>query len=293
MARYYRESGAPGRWRVRELGANDGRLAADVLDALARIDPQAMATLEYEICEPLPLLREEQRARLAAFGAQVKIVASTEESSGNDLPGLVFGNEVLDALPFHMVEWRDGGWREKRIGVGPHGELQLILAGEPAAGVRSWLETSICGMPLPDGWQCEVRTGWRAFLESSLRGMIDPLAIWIDYGFLRDEWIQPHRTEGTWRAYRNHRIETDPWNAPGACDLTAHVDFTGVIEAAESLGGRLGEFTPQGTWLTRLALDELAAREGTADPTWTRQFQTLTHPAHLGTKFHVLECTWR
>jgi SAM-dependent MidA family methyltransferase len=289
MVREFHDLGRPGRWRIVELGANDGRLAADLLAGMSRIDLQALAALEYVMCEPLPTMRDVQRATLDKFSENVRIVASTDELAADELPGIVFGNEVLDAMPFDWVEWRDGGWRERRIGVGADGRLQPVLAGEPAAGVCRWLDEATRGVPLPDGWQCEVRMDWRGFLQSCLRGMVQPTMLWIDYGFLREELIHPHRSEGTWRAYRGHRIEPDPWNDPGECDLTAHVDFTSVAEAAEALGGQVKGFTPQGTWLTRLAVEELAAREGSEDPAWVRQFQTLTHPAHLGARFHVME----
>ena len=156
----------------------------------------------------------------------------------------------------------------------------------------NWLRVAADGLDLPDGWQCEVRTCWRGFLESCLRGVARPLMIWIDYGFVREELVVPHRNEGTWRAYRRHRIETDPWDYPGECDLTAHVDFTGVCDAVELLGGRVLGMQTQGMWLTRLAAGDLASREGITDPAWVRQFHTLTHPAHLGARFHVMESRW-
>jgi SAM-dependent MidA family methyltransferase len=292
MVREFDRLGRPSRWRIMELGANDGRLAADLLSGVARLDSQAQDSLEYAICEPLPTMRAVQREKLAEWGKKVRIVSSTEELLGDELPGVVFGNEVLDALPFHWVEWRDGVWRERRIGMGADGRLQPVLAGQPEDELCRWLDGATRGMLLPDGWQCEVRADWGGFLQSCLRGMVQPTMIWIDYGFLREDLMQPHRTEGTWRAYRGHKIESDPWNDPGECDLTAHVDFTGVAEAAETLGGQMTGFTSQGTWLTRLAMEELAAREGRDDPAWVRQFQTLTHPAHLGARFHVMELSF-
>ncbi len=292
MVREFDRLGRPARWRIMELGANDGRLVEDVLGGVTRIDPQALASMEYVICEPLPTMRDVQQGRLAGFVGKVRIISSSEELAGDERPGVVFGNEVLDALPFHWVEWRDGGWRERRIGRGVDGRLQPFLGGKPDDELCQWLDEVMRGLPLPDGWQCEVRTNVTGFLRSCLCGMAQPTMIWIDYGFLREDLMQPHRTEGTWRAYREHRIENAPWDHPGECDLTAHVDFTGVVEAAEALGGRMTGFNPQGTWLTRLALEDLTAREGGDDPAWVRQFQTLTHPAHLGARFHVLELSF-
>lgn len=292
MVREFDRLGGPARWRIMELGANDGRLAADVLAGMARIHPQALVALEYVICEPLPTMRHVQAERLAGLMGNVRIVASAQELAGDELPGIVFGNEVLDALPFLWVERSDDGWRERRIGIGADGRLRPVIACQPDEEVRQWLDEATRGLLLPDGWQCEVRMSWSGFLQSCLRVMVQPSMIWIDYGFLREDLMQPQRTEGTWRAYRGHRIEADPWNDPGECDLTAHVDFTGVAEAAEALGGQLVGFHSQGSWLTRLATEEIAAREGGHDPGWVRQFQTLTHPAHLGARFQVMELSF-
>lgn len=292
-AREFHQLGCPPRWRILEFGANDGRLAADILGALAEIDPTAHAALEYGIFEPLPRMRGIQTAALELHGSKVCIAATTGCFAADPLPGLILGNEVLDALPFHWVTWRERCWREIRIAASPDGVLMPSDSFTPPADVLQWLEKATQGLELPDGWQCEVRTSWKDFLGTSLRCVESPAMVWMDYGYERSELIHPARREGTWRAYRAHRIEADPWNSPGHCDLTAHVDFTGVAEAARVLGARHTSMVSQGNWLTRLAVGELAAKEGIADPAWARQFQTLTHPAHLGTRFHVLECLWR
>jgi SAM-dependent MidA family methyltransferase len=283
----------PLRWRVTEFGGNDGKLADDVLEAMHRIDPAAWRALEYVVCEPLPRMRWVQSQRLARWGDRVRIIGSPDELAGERWPGVVMGNEVLDALPFHGVEYCEGRWVERRVDWTEEQGFHLIRAGAPGHDVMEWLEQATARMTLPDGWQCEVRTGWRTFLQQALACGVDPLMIWIDYGYERVDLVHPHRREGTWRAYRRHRLEPAPWDAPGECDLTAHVDFTGVMEAAAQLGGRRVEWSSQGAWLTRWAAAELAEREGTLDPSWVRQFQTLTHPAHLGARFHVLECAWR
>ena len=79
---------------------------------------------------------------------------------------------------------------------------------------------------------------------------------------------------------------------PGEIDITAHVDFTAVAEAGMALGCQPLRFQNQGAWLTEAARDWLISLEGNPDPAALRQFQTLTHPAHLGGSFHVLEMAW-
>lgn len=291
MAGVYREIGAPPAWRVVEFGGNDGKLAADVMDGIRRRSPAAFDALEYVISEPLPSMRQEQEKRLGRY--PVRVVADTGSLVELPMPGLVFGNEVLDALPFELVEWRDGSWVERCVEIGPDGSLVLGYGSKPKPKMLELLDSGIHADVLPEGWQCELRTGMSEFIGDSMRGLLQPRMLWIDYGFDRGDLWNSARSGGTWQAYRNHRIIRDPWNLPGDCDLTAHVDFTAVREAVGFLGGEMLQSTRQGVWLTRLAAEELTAREGTSDPSWVRQFQMLTHPAQLGSKFTVLEFACR
>lgn len=286
----YQDLGRPSRWRVKELGANDGKLAIDILEAMRSLDWEAAQALDYVICEPLPVMREIQKRALGGFSARV--VDPEEALSTNCLPGVVFGNEVLDALPFHWLERWDDDWWERGILLDGEGSLRSGRLGKASGEIIELLSDAADPERLPNGWQCEVRPALDGFLQSSLVGLEPARMIWIDYGFEREELWHPARIEGTWQAFREHRREPEPWNLPGACDLTAHVDFISVAEAAGRLGGEVVALEDQGPWLTRLATLELADREGVEDPSWVRQFQTLTHPAQLGGKFRVMECRW-
>jgi len=124
----------------------------------------------------------------------------------------------------------------------------------------------------------------------------------IDYGFLEDDYYHPDRTCGTLQAYRNHRkVEIDP-ALLGEVDLTAHVNFSGLLREALHGGLSLLGFQSQGAFLTRVARDWLLEIEADANgPSQgksstrpndlsglIRQFQTLTHPGMLGGRFYLL-----
>lgn len=289
--REWRDCGKPERWRIIECGAHDGTLAADVLDALAALDGVAYAALEYAIPEPLANLQEAQRRTLQRFGGTVRLIADSAELSDQALPGIAFGNELLDALPFHIVERRDGRWMECRVALNAHGGFvwQLAEITDPA------LQRALAplGGMFPDGYRTEVRTCVRAILEPLVRALRGGLMIWADYGFARPEFYQPDRTQGTIRTFSKHRAGENPLLAPGEADITAHVDFTAVAEDALALGGQPVEFRSQGTWITENARDWLLSQEGAARAAALRQFRTLTHPAHLGGSFHFLELSWK
>ena len=284
--RDWQESGKPARWRIVECGAHDGSLAADILQAISRLAPAALVGLDYTIPEPSLALRTAQRATLAAFP---QATFPAEASALEPLPGIAFGNEVLDALPFHIIERRAGGWQEIRIAA--DGASFREVAHEIDDPARTAALVTL-GNAFPDGYRSEIRTNFQDFLTPLTRCLSSGLLLWCDYGFARPEYYHPGRSRGTLRTFSNHRAAEDPLATPGEIDITAHVDFTAVAEAGMALGCQPLRFQNQGAWLTEAARDWLISLEGNPDPAALRQFQTLTHPAHLGGSFHVLEMAW-
>jgi SAM-dependent MidA family methyltransferase len=289
--REWREAGEPARWRVIECGAHDGTLAADVLGALEKLDARAFHALEYAISEPLPSLQAAQRETLRPFAGRVRFIASPAELAAEPLPGIAFGNEVLDALPCHLVEWRGGNWLELRVVTG--NADRLVFQSEEIHDFALLAALAPLGRDFPEGYRSEVRTCYRDFLAPLARALSSGLMIWVDYGFERPDYYHPDRRSGTLRTFANHRAGDDPLACPGEADITAHVDFTTVAGAAQALGGRQTVFRNQGSWLTEIARDWLLEMEGNPQPAVLRQFQTLIHPAHLGARFHALELSWR
>lgn len=283
--------GCPGRWRIIECGAHDGTLAADVLTALAILDDRALKGLEYVIPEPLATLQEIQRQTLRNFPETVRFLQTPAELAGDPVPGIAFGNEVLDALPCHLVEWRGGRWLECCVGISGDDRLVWDLREIDNPALSSAL--AMLGTQFPEAYRTEIRTVYPAFLEPLVRSLDAGRMLWIDYGFARPDYYHPQRSSGTLRTFSKHRAGDDPLEFPGETDITAHVDFTAVAEAAASLGGQATEFRNQGTWLTEIAREWLFEQDGSPQPSLLRQFQTLTHPAHLGGSFHVLELSWQ
>lgn len=286
LAAAWRELGSPPRWRILEVGAHDGRLAEDMLDGLASHEPTACTGLEYAIVEPLPALAAAQRRRLERFATPLRQVAAPEEL--DPAPGLLVANELLDALPFHLVESDGAGWRELGVGLDESGRFHLRDLG-PAGAIAARL-------PLrPAGYRSEVRPDFARFLAPYARLLAPGRMLWIDYGFERDDYYAPERDQGTLRTFSRHRAGDDPLADPGERDITAHVDFTALHEAVDALGGRVVRFENQARFLTAAARPWLLSLEGRSDPDTRkllRNFQTLTHPGQLGSRFHVLEAAF-
>ena len=112
----------------------------------------------------------------------------------------------------------------------------------------------------------------------------------IDYGLTADEFLVPERMQGTARAYSHHQASRDVLADPGEQDITAHVNFTAIQTAGQLAGLRTDAFMTQAQFLTGIAgrVWKSGASFGAWTPERTRQFQTLTHPEHLGQSFRVL-----
>lgn len=291
FATWWENAGRPAAWRLLECGANDGTLADDILTALRDDAPDAYAAVEYVVSEPLPRNRESQAAKLAQHAGHFRSLPDLTELAAAPLPGFVFGNELLDALPCEIVEWRDNRWLRGKVALDAQQEFCWEFTAELPDELAAALDP--LGNPFPDGYRTEIRPALTDILKPWLAALSHGRMLWIDYGFARADYYSPLRRTGTLRTYAKHQAGEDPLAAPGSCDISAHVDFTAVCEAAEKLGAQLRAFIDQGTWLTRLAMPLLrSAPEEITTPEWSRQFQTLVHPAHLGAKFHVIEFAW-
>jgi SAM-dependent MidA family methyltransferase len=143
---------------------------------------------------------------------------------------------------------------------------------------------------LPDGFTVEISPAAEQWWREATSVLECGRLVTFDYGLTADELFAPERKEGTTRAYSHHRSGGDVLAHPGERDITAHVNFTAIQSAGESAGLRTDAFLTQGQFLTGIA--SRVWRDGASFGEWTpertRQFQTLTHPEHLGRSFRVL-----
>jgi SAM-dependent MidA family methyltransferase len=281
---WYYEAVMPPRWRLIEVGANDGSLASDLHAALRGMDVE-LGGMEHVVIEPLPQLATALREKCGDF---LGVVDSAEVLADDPLPSFVLGNEVLDALPFHLIESDGRAWQE----------LGVTLEGGTFAwtGIGPVAPELVKGIPVfPAGYRTEVRGNFRDFLAPLVAAMDGGRMLWIDYGFPRDDYYHESRTTGTLRTFSRHRAAEDPLQSPGEIDITAHVDFTAVEEAVRGLGGKVLLFERQGRFLTNYARPWLRSMEGRTDAEAmkaVRAFQTLTHPGQLGASFHMMMAEW-
>jgi len=277
---------ATGRREIVELGGGSGRLAADLLTALAARD--ALPT-RYAILEVSPDLAQRQREVLARCAAAprgcVEWIAALPEA----IDGVVIANEVLDAVPVHVVARRDGKWLER--GVTWNAACGALAWDErPAAPQLAALAAA--RFP-PDGdYTSEINPAAEALVENVGRRLAAGAALFVDYGFPAAEYYHPQRSEGTLMCHYRHRAHDDPFSWPGLTDITAHVDFTAMAEAGERAGLEVAGFTAQAPFLVGCGiLDALAATGAPESPAYVRAaaaVQKLLAPSEMGELFKVL-----
>jgi SAM-dependent MidA family methyltransferase len=283
-----------------EAGGHNGRLAADLLGALAAREPELAARLDYVLVEPSPTRRAWQRETLREQARRVRWIADLAELPAGGVHGVIFGNEFLDALPVYRLGWDAvaGEWFEWHVGWdgGRFHWARPTVAGQPAAldpALREALaaEYGILREPelraaLPDGFALEVRPAATAWWKLASRVLGSGWLVAIDYGFDAADAVRPERPGGTVRAYVRHHAADDVLAEPGSQDLTAHVNFAALIAAGERAGLRTEGLLSQAAFLVEALRGDTAAAQWTA--TERRQFQTLVHPLHLGERFKVL-----
>jgi SAM-dependent MidA family methyltransferase len=277
---------ASGTRRVLEFGAGTGRLAAGLLNALGE------ACESYAIVELSGELRERQRATLAAEAPQHAARVQWLDTLPDRFDGVVLGNEVLDAMPVRLVVRQGADWLERGVALAQDG-VGFAFVDRPLVD-RAVLAT-LEGIDLPDGYLTECHEAAAGFVRTVCAMLGRGAAFFIDYGFPRHEYYHPQRDGGTLMCHYRHRAHDDPFLYPGLQDITAHVEFSGMAEAAQAAGAELAGYTSQARFLLNAGLTDALAQLDPADPARflpaANAVQRLVSEAEMGELFKVIAFT--
>jgi SAM-dependent MidA family methyltransferase len=246
-AAVWRQMGSPENIRLIELGPGRGTMMADALRA-AQVMPDFHAALVVHLVEISPALERLQRQTLEHIDVPMLWHASLDQVP--DGPAIILANEFFDALPVHQAVKLERGWHQRVLLVDAVGNFALGTAPEPMPHFEKILPQKI--REAPQGSIYEWRTDSVA-LEIGRRLVRDGgAALVIDYGHAESAVGDSVQAVGE-HAY------ADPLAAPGLVDLTAHVDFQSLAEAAESIGARVYQPVEQREFLHRLGIETRAA----------------------------------
>jgi len=263
---------------IAEAGCGDGTLACQVARRLREKHPALAARVSFVLVERGRKDLTTAVRRLTAFG--VPVTACTEISKLPRLSGVLYSNELLDALPVHLLEARDGKIREVFVD-----EKDRELCGPLSRPELEPHAAALAGR-LQEGERHAVSLEAKAWISAAAARIEEGFIVTIDYG----KRFAPG-TANPPRAFHRHAVETELTREPGAQDLTASVDFEALIGAGYSAKLGLESFESLSKFLIEggmLGFLEAAAGDDSAAYRERAKLKTLIHPEGMGEVFKVL-----
>lgn len=274
---------------VLELGAGSGQLAVDLLKALS--DTGTLPD-RYWILEPSADLQERQAALISSSVPQFADRVHWLQQLPASFSGIIIGNEVLDAFPVERFSIVDGNLMQMAITFNDgHLHWSLIPADKALTHAVKLIEQDLA-RPFPEAYISEVSLLFKPWFKALSGCLHEGALLLLDYGYPRREFYLPERNRGSLRCYYRHRAHDNPLLWPGLQDITSHVDFTAVVEAAVDAGFELQGFTSQTQFLLSTGLLQHAeaanARDSRERSRLSAEVQTLTMPAAMGESFSAI-----
>lgn len=269
---------------VLEFGAGTGALAAALIPALRELDIEP----KYQILELSADLAARQAQRLAAQQASVTWLDALPDA----FEGCVIANEVLDAMPVRLFRWNEtGSLLETCIEARPDLSPPFAWAEQPAdPALQAALSPRMPALP---GYRSEVNLQAEAWLRQMGGWLAKGAALLIDYGFPQREYYHPQRATGTLMCHFRHHSHDQALVLAGIQDITAHVDFTAMADAALDGGLDVLGYTTQARFLLNAGLPDvlqplMANPDSPAVQAALSAVQRLVSEAEMGELFKVL-----
>jgi len=232
IACMWRSLGQPAGFTLVEVGAGHGRLACDIMDYLAEREPDCYSASSLLLVEQEPTLAGAQADLLVAHAAKLSW-RSPDQLAELRFSGVLYSNELLDAMPVHRVVMTAEGLREVYVTL-QDGQLAEQLDQPSTPHLEQYLARY--GTPLLVGQEAEVSLSGLAWLETVAAALEQGFLLTVDYGFPKEELYTPRRRQGTLLCYHQHRVEDNPYIRLGQQDITTHINFSALMERGEELG---------------------------------------------------------
>jgi SAM-dependent MidA family methyltransferase len=267
-----------------EAGAGSGALAVQLLLELERL---GQLPKHYFILEISSALRARQKALFVEKAPHLLVrIQWIDSLPSAGFRGIVFGNELLDAMPV------------ERFRVGADGAAQLLVGWDEnrfvwrEAQANAALRNRVTALGLPEGYVSEIGFAAEGWVRSVADVLKQGVLLLVDYGFPSHEFYHPQRATGTLMCHYRHRAHDDPLLFVGLQDITAHVDFTAIARAGTESGLSLLGYASQALFLLGCGLDDIAARTSQSDERaylqFTNEVKKLTLPHEMGELFKVI-----
>lgn len=298
---------------ILEFGAGTGKLA---LDLLLELEKLGSLPKQYFILEVSAELQQRQRYLFEKSAAHLLPRIAWLKHLPARFSGFILANEVIDAMPVHLVAWRGADlfergvawrngkftwcerWLTKGKDTGAKGKEELF---EAAQELNPQIQSGNNDRGDDGGaseysdeyeYISEINLSARHFMHSLGNMLEKGVILLIDYGFGQSEYYHPQRNHGTLMCHYRHRVHDDPFYLPGLQDITSHVDFTAIAKMANNSGLKLMGYTTQAHFLINCGITEILARtppENMKDYLpLANQLQKLVSPAEMGELFKAI-----
>jgi SAM-dependent MidA family methyltransferase len=210
-----------------------------------------------------------------------------------DFRGVIIANEVLDALPAHVVAWRGNDVSEHGVTGNAHDGFSW--AERPASGAlldAALVISGATGLRDEESYVSEINLAAAALIGSLANSLARGAMLFVDYGFPRHEIYHPQRSSGTLMCHYRHRAHAYPFYLPGLQDITTHVDFTAVRDAGAANDLECLGFATQAQFLINCGITGVLSRVPASEPARylprAAEAQKLLSPSEMGELFKVI-----
>ncbi|WP_066293531.1 class I SAM-dependent methyltransferase [Bacillus sp. FJAT-29937] len=265
-----------------EIGAGTGRFAKAFIEEWNRLSP---VPIHYYILEASPYHRKVQQ-EILSFNDYVKQIEDLEEI--HPFEGLIFSNELFDALPVHVIENHNGQLVELMIGLN---DDQLVEIPVPLENEKIMTFMKSSGLKLKNNQRIEIPLLMEEVISSIAHTLSKGLVLTVDYGYTNEEWLE--RRGGSLRGYYQHQQFNDVLVYPGEMDMTSHVHFDSLIRIGNQLGLDFQQKWRQDEFLLTTGLLEELQNHYDPDPfsevsKKNRAIRSLIMPSGISGSFHVI-----
>lgn len=273
---------------ILELGAGTGKLAADLMLELQQLN---QLPAQYYILEVSDYLRQIQfetmQVRLSVDLFKRVIWLDTLPIN---FVGLIFGNEVLDAIPVHLIYREQGDWRERGVALSNESEQAFVWQNKVLSNAD--LVKEVSARSLPNDYLTEICPAANGLIASLAESLKQGVILMLDYGFGAAEYYHPQRNTGTLMCHYRHLAHINPLVNVGLQDVTAHVNFTAIAETGLSNGLSLAGYCNQASFLMNCGILEVLSETSPEDIAayipLSAAAQKLLSPAEMGELFKVI-----
>ena len=269
---------------VLEFGAGRGVMAADIL---AELERQDVLPAHYYIMEVSADLKQRQQETIKSKVPQLFDRVIWLEQLPDSFSGVVLANEVLDAMPVHVFNIKNDKAGEQYVAL--DGDQFIWRMGEISSDeLRTQIEKIKEEHEFPESYQSEINLSLNGWINSIADMMQKGVVLLIDYGYPRREYYHPQRSSGTLMCHYQHRAHDNPLLWPGLQDITAHVDFTAVAEAAVEAGLSVDGFVTQAHFLMNSGIEQMMTQSSEDSIKLNQQIKQLILPDAMGEVFKVM-----